>query len=489
MASSNLYPLFAKQAGGGNQLPAVDTRLVAYWKFEDAADPLEDSSVSGEDNVLTANHGGTVVYTAGHFGGRGFTPTDGAVGENFNAGASADWNLSNTSFTIIFSAKVSSALTGSSIAKVIDQPTGIGASWYIGYIQSSSSFRWSSDLNFTSDAMTPDRDTWYRVAFVFDLAAGRKTVYVGGVEANTSTSALPGRVDDDTTTIYIGGQSQDNQPTKFRGSIDQVKFYRSALTALEILAEYDEEVAGGSGGAAPAPTPDLDLSSGIAADPEIGLFLTPTISAKNFGGLTVDFDLGLTRTDNQLCTRIGTEPYHIETFNQGTIADMNYGACSMYTEVVVQAGEKKYVEFTTSDDISSNVGSLLTNRPVFGFYIVGQENPGIYPGEVGSGRGFTNLAKYISGTVWITAILDIQKDDIVSLAIDYNQALYSTVVATVYINGFEITTLALPGLFDGESIRPALSFHHDDVGSTAKILTHQGVQTYAPPAGFTPLEV
>jgi len=467
---------------------------IAYWKFDSRGEnPLLDSSVSAIDHPLTIQNGGVITYVDGEVGtNTGFVPTDLVVNENFNAGQSVDWDLPQGEFTVILSAKVmTQAASGSITQKLLDVRQSSGnLLWYIGYNQNTHSFEFEGSTNFdtiSNGNATPDDDVWYRIAFVNDIFDGRHKVYVDGNIIADVNNAHNIPVGNGTETLYIGGQSQSSLVTKFHGAIDNVKIYHGSLSHVEVLKEYNEIQADGAG-SGPA-GPDLGPSSGIAADPVLGLYSGATITAIGFSGFTEPYDLGTTRTTDQQATRVGTEPYHVETFNQSTPFAMNYGACSAFTQVVISQGEKKYVEFTTSQNVANSIGSVLTNMPVFGWWVNGRENPGVFPGESYYGRGITNLAKYANGIALATAALKIGKDDIVSMAFDFNQVLLTVLIVTVYINGFEITTITVPGHVLGDKIRPALSMTHAVDGFTAKILTHQGVQTYAPPAGFTPLEV
>ena len=238
---------------------------------------------------------------------------------------------------------------------------------------------------------------------------------------------------------------------------------------------------------------DLGDSSGISPASVNGLISTSTIEFTHADETTKTYNLGLTRNDDQEAERVGDEGEIIKDL-YSSISDGTY--CSIYTEDVIAEGEKKYIEFVF--DVSFN------NNMRLGFQVEGRENPryraGTFRDEMGYGDGFYVTQNFGSGLnnleargIYNDRNLRFDLGDIISVAVDYSISNRPRFV--VYINGNKKSELTIEqgSNATGFGLRPILGLDRYDnesaYGDTARILTHQGVQTYAPPSGFTPLEV
>lgn len=95
----------------------------------------------------------------------------------------------------------------------------------------------SNDVYLYGDSKRPLRmDTWYHVAVVFDGVAQSLYLYVNGIKTATVTGA--GSAYDGTDlTAAIGNNRwapSDSKWSEFKGIIEDVKVYKTALTGLEI---------------------------------------------------------------------------------------------------------------------------------------------------------------------------------------------------------------------------------------------------------------
>ena len=523
MTSSNIYPIFKKKSSGSAVGPEQDGDII-FNLDEASGDALDFNRAARllqlngtpsftQTSLRVDNSGNAIQYTADahHIAG----PADDEFIFDYSAG-----------FTIECAVRVDTLQTTASFGSIgaalnsVDSPRNL---WAMRFDNFDGDAAVRPCFVLTRDQYESPAD-YAGFRFIYGESRGPAALILGDTYhllatirpsnntfefwvngSSQGSTALPALWHDDdggdsvfgplfipTTVLCVGASDQlggfggdgDGSTT-----LDNVKihlleaddaFAKGQAAAIDYTAEYS--------GSVTAPVPDLSPSSGIAADPVLGLYSATTISARGYSGATETYDLGTTRTTDQQATRVGTEPFYIETYNQGTAFDMSYGACSAYTEVTIAPGEKKYIEFSTEQVISSGIGSVLTNMPVFGLAEVGLENPGVFPGGLSRGVGITNLAKYLGGIVRTALEIKIAKDDIVSMAVDYSQALFTTAIATIYVNGYEVSTLTMQQQA-GSTIRPVVAMRNQDTGFEAKILTHQGVQTYAPPAGFTPLEV
>jgi hypothetical protein len=231
---------------------------------------------------------------------------------------------------------------------------------------------------------------------------------------------------------------------------------------------------------------DADLldSSGITPGAVDGLHAGTTITARHPAGDTRVFNKGTTRNTDQEAERVGTELYQQDSW--GYPFNLVTGQCTMYTEDVIAPGEKKYVEFVF------DVSSYADIR--YGTQVEGHEHPGILLGSLTNDMGFTNGGSRDTVNPLRNLVsLKFSIGDIISLAIDYSVTDEATY--WVYINGKKVDeyTKSFSSLASGNGLRPCINLargsNTDYYGDTARILTHQGVQTYAPPATFTALEI
>jgi hypothetical protein len=78
-------------------------------------------------------------------------------------------------------------------------------------------------------------NTWYHVVAVYDGTSMK--IYKNGVALPGSTS-FSGNIGTSSYNVNIGQRVGDNS-YRWNGSIDEVKIYNRALSASEILADYN----------------------------------------------------------------------------------------------------------------------------------------------------------------------------------------------------------------------------------------------------------
>jgi|GEM_PF-3149299 len=74
--------------------------------------------------------------------------------------------------------------------------------------------------------------TWLHVVGVYTNSTRQVRFYVNGNDAGTGTT--PYTIEDQTTKFAIGGDYLNVSPRYFKGTIDEVRFYKYALTATEV---------------------------------------------------------------------------------------------------------------------------------------------------------------------------------------------------------------------------------------------------------------
>jgi hypothetical protein len=88
----------------------------------------------------------------------------------------------------------------------------------------------STSLNHNSDI--PSTGTWYHIAVTYD--GTNQKLYINGDLKDTES--MTGSIPTNSNSLYIGGDTTDRY---FDGKIGATKIYSKALTAAELLADYN----------------------------------------------------------------------------------------------------------------------------------------------------------------------------------------------------------------------------------------------------------
>jgi hypothetical protein len=116
--------------------------------------------------------------------------------------------------------------------------TGINTqAFYFGHRQNSSNLMmayWANDL----DATTPTTNiAWNHYAATYDVGVGKRTTYFNG---NVLANQASGVVNSSSNKFMLGAFSSNGSPNyQFNGLISFFKIYNRALTASEILQNYN----------------------------------------------------------------------------------------------------------------------------------------------------------------------------------------------------------------------------------------------------------
>ncbi|HLC93643.1 MAG TPA: LamG domain-containing protein, partial [Patescibacteria group bacterium] len=126
-----------------------------------------------------------------------------------------------------------------------------------------------------SSTVTLSSGQWYHVAATFDPTTQTGAVYVNGKLANSSDTNISS-IYDSTATFYIGENTGAGVTNDFDGKIDEVKIFRSALTADQVKLLYNQSFASSWG------TLSTD-ASGNASNSDDRSFCPPGDATANCG--------------------------------------------------------------------------------------------------------------------------------------------------------------------------------------------------------------
>lgn len=226
--------MIAAPAAFGELLPAP----VALWTFDDGT----AADVSGYGTAMNGTlHGGAAIVTDAERGK--VASFDGANGSYIDCGPVLDKiRTATTNFTLAtwVKAKPTSDIDGNWKYMV---GSGRGYTYLMNtadatvYIMTIT----GSSTGNTACWTGPEVDTWYHLAMTYD--GSYQTMYINGVEvvATATTGAGWGATDDRTFTM---GGAWTNSPgwyagDEFRGLLDDVRWYNTALNADQVEALYN----------------------------------------------------------------------------------------------------------------------------------------------------------------------------------------------------------------------------------------------------------
>lgn len=233
-------------ADSGNYASSDD--LVGYWRNDGVTTWLDRSTNS--NNGTVSGSPASIIVPEGLNEGRdsqGYYLTDtdsissgirfkGAEYISVQDSESLDFGTSDFSIALWVKPNENIGATRGLIYKGAD---GSDEGYYLR-VDSTKKIRWKLNDGSTdvSDLTTQtiSQDVWTYITFVADRS-GNGQIYLNGVLDSDSVSSISS-VGDITSTenLYIG---QYNTTSEFNGSIDEVKIYDKALSATEILKNYN----------------------------------------------------------------------------------------------------------------------------------------------------------------------------------------------------------------------------------------------------------
>lgn len=220
----------------GRRLPAADpipaiVPPAAAWTFDEASGSATDTSGNGK----TAKLGTGVSRATGNVGQRAIATNGTAAGAATVTGAVV--NTAN-SFTVSAWVKLN-ALGGYQTVTSISGNTVSG--FYLGLRGDTGTFAFTrlasdaaSNTSVAAASSAPTTGTWYHLVGVDDVAAGTLSLYVDG-HLESTTSYVGGW--QATGNTQIGQALYNGSPVDFvNGSIDEVSYYATALSAAQVAA-------------------------------------------------------------------------------------------------------------------------------------------------------------------------------------------------------------------------------------------------------------
>lgn len=112
---------------------------------------------------------------------------------------------------------------------------------YEFHLNSAGKLYWWWNASTLTSAATIPLNQWTHIAITFDSTAGRQRIYINGVQ-DSNTNNWTGTLQANPCNFYIGGDVATGTcavlPARnFRGMIDEVKLYNTALSAAEVQAD------------------------------------------------------------------------------------------------------------------------------------------------------------------------------------------------------------------------------------------------------------
>ncbi|RPI56788.1 MAG: DUF11 domain-containing protein, partial [Acidobacteria bacterium] len=333
--------VLATNSGTGGILITTNPGLVGYWKMDDGSGLVaRDLSGWGNDATLT----GSPAFVPGIKGLA--LNLDGST--SYASVSDQDALDATTGLTLsawikpqgqgaqdIISRATAGAIDGYSLSLNPTNATTKPGSVFLQLNEASSgsTFRVDSDTRYPTDG-----STWMHVAATYDGTAMR--MYINGVEEESSLG--PPSIAANFVDVGLGAQATGAR--KFRGQMDDVRIYRRALSAAEIVE------------LAAVPQADVSITkTDGATSVTVGQQTTYTIQATNFGPDDV-----LAMVVDALPSRLSGATWTCTATNGATCPASGSG--SLNHLVSLPAGSN--VSFSLRATVTSGSGTSLVNTAV-----------------------------------------------------------------------------------------------------------------------------
>jgi len=224
---------------GGDLAWISGSDLLAYYPFDSNAD---DASENGND--LTPS--GSPAYVAGKVGKA--VKLNGAGDYLRNSSDGSKFNMGTDSFSIAFwmnaSSKQYTSVSGNSVGFIVSKrKNGEGSGYQVGYTSTVSANPTNAGVPMSVQAFgvnsksnSVSASNWHHIVSVYNKDRLDVSIYVDGTldVTFTRTTAFNG---DSVDSFYVG--KYDGSPHYFNGTIDEMRIYKTALTAEQVQMLYE----------------------------------------------------------------------------------------------------------------------------------------------------------------------------------------------------------------------------------------------------------
>jgi hypothetical protein len=222
-----------------NNTASSDVNLIGYWKFDTQEDDYNTSQAF--DYSGSENHGlyigGADNNAQGKWDNNAFFGDD--VDNSVTVTATgSDLNILGNEVSII--AWINEVGTAGFIAGI---PDDVGSPWAQHYslrTHTSNEIRWwtkttNGSVLFTTTDTVP-QNQWNHIAATYD--GSNMHVYINGLEVSDGPQAQTGNLKGNGEKVFKIGEDAARSTT-FEGQIDEVKVWNRALTASEVLTDFN----------------------------------------------------------------------------------------------------------------------------------------------------------------------------------------------------------------------------------------------------------
>ncbi|RFS24878.1 LamG domain-containing protein [Chitinophaga silvatica] len=256
--------------------------LIAYW-------PLDSSALATD--ATGKGHNGTsfnTTLTTDRFGRTKGAYYFNGTNSYISVEDQADIRLTNTSYTLSAWVKLENYNTSSGsdiLAKRNDLPVGIGLS-INGQISSPTGAVFMGAGGGSVNAhgtKVVTLNSWHMVSCTYNYTTQQVRIYVDGILDTVSDGVPPANAP--TSKLFIG-RDDPAMPTNgyfWQGALDDIRIYKKALTATEILALYQQTAAPIPGLIAHWPLDSSALANDITGNGHTGTSYNTSLTADRFG--------------------------------------------------------------------------------------------------------------------------------------------------------------------------------------------------------------
>lgn len=228
---------------------ALMLNLVSEWKFDELASASNGTVIAdswnGKTGTLVTDNGAAEKISSDCLNGKCIS-LDGS-GDYVNAGSNLD--IGHNSFTWSFWAKTAFSSPQIAIHRQASSMTGWNGYFYLPQASNANGLFWVTSSSYSGGSIyryiNPQTNNsniidnrWHHFVGVCDRSQHKAPdVYLDGVLANSGSGGYCDNLTDNVPSgiLYIGSSVGG---VNFKGSIDEVRFYNSAIPSSQIKEQY-----------------------------------------------------------------------------------------------------------------------------------------------------------------------------------------------------------------------------------------------------------
>jgi hypothetical protein len=212
-----------------------DNSLVAYFPMDETSGQLVKNVASTKSGIAT----GTTVTTGYSGNARSFDGSSDYISVADTPSLDGMDQLSLSTWVKVNSFSSQTVVPIGKDVNSVSYRINIAPSGQLSFVVATSNNSWYSTGTVVDSSVSLTTGKWYHIAAIYD--GSRVRIYVNGQLTGTGSQDISGNILNSDSEVHFGKSSSANIDY-FNGMLDEVRVYNRALSADEILLQYDSRM-------------------------------------------------------------------------------------------------------------------------------------------------------------------------------------------------------------------------------------------------------